>query len=137
MLAAWGIHFAEIMTEVRRPIKQDSQNAAPSRETLMRVRVKSLEIPPVKDGLVIGHKAAIGADAMLRTLSIMTHESFERLHVSDDVIEDVIVKTSVVRKTGPDRLLKFVMKHLKPVMTPTELLMLDIYVEMVIEDSEA
>ena len=102
----------------------------------MRMRVRGLEIPPIKDGLVIGKKAAIGADAMLRTLSIMTHEDFERLHLDDDLIEDVIIKTSVLRKTGRNRLIKFIMNNLKPVMTPTELLMMDIYVELIIEETE-
>lgn len=107
-----------------------------SKEVLMRMRVRGLEIPPVKDGLVIGQKAAIGADAMLRTLSIMTHEEFERLHLKDEVIEDVIVKTSILRKAGRDRVIRFIMTNLKPVMTTTELLMLDIYIELLIEDSE-
>ena len=107
-----------------------------SKEILMRMRVRGLEIPPVKDGLVIGHKAAIGADAMLRTLSIMTHEEFERLHLKDDLIEDVVIKTSILRKAGRDRVIRFILTNLKPVMTSTELLMLDIYVEMVIEDTE-
>jgi hypothetical protein len=114
------------------------QTDKPSRnkETLMRIRVRGLEIPPVKDGLVIGQKAAIGADAMLRTLSIMTHEEFERLHLNDEIIEDVIIKTSILRKTGRERLIRFILTNLKPVMTTTELLMLDVYVELVIEDSE-
>ena len=107
-----------------------------NRETLMRVRVKSLEMPPIKDGLVIGKSAAIGIDAMLRTLSILTHEEFERLHLTDEVIEDIIVKTSILRKAGRERLVKFVLTNLKPVMTATELLVLDIYIELVIEDTE-
>ena len=123
------------MAEIPSPHAQTDQPSR-SKETLMRIRVRGLEIPPVKDGLIIGQKAPIGADAMLRTLSIMTHEQFERLHLNDDIIEDVIIKTSILRKTGRDRLIRFIRTNLKPVMTATELLMLDIYVELVIEDSE-
>jgi hypothetical protein len=32
--------------------------------------------------------------------------------------------------------LRFILTNLKPVMTTSELLMLDIYIEMIIEDSE-
>ena len=100
----------------------------------MRVRVKGLEIPPINDGLVIGRNAAVGAEAMQRTLSIMTHEEFELLNLSDEVIENVIVRSAILRKVGRDRLVRFVVANLRPVMTKTELLMLDIDVELVIED---
>lgn len=102
----------------------------------MRVRVKSMELPPIKDGLVVGKKAAIGIEAMLRTLSMLTPEEFERLQLTDDIIEDVIVRTAVLKKTGRDRLVKFVITNLKPLMIPTELLMLDIHLEVLIEDTE-
>lgn len=105
-------------------------------EQFIRVRVKALEIPPIKDGIVIGRDAAIGGEAMVRTLRLMTNEKFERFVVpKDDVVQDVILRTSVVRKLGKDRVLKFVMDRIRPVMTETELLMLDIDVELVIEDA--
>ncbi len=113
-----------------------SKDVTRHKETSMRVRVRSLEMPPVKDGLVIGKSAAIGIDAMLRTLSILTHEEFERLHFSDDIIDDIIVKTSVLRKAGRERLVKFIVTNLRPIMTATELLVLDIYIELIIEDTE-
>jgi hypothetical protein len=105
-------------------------------EQLIRVRVKALEIPPIKDGIVIGRDAAIGGEAMARTLRLMTNEKFERFTVpKDDIVQDVILRTSIVRKLGKDRVLKFVLERIKPVMTETELLMLDIDVELVIEDA--
>jgi hypothetical protein len=107
-----------------------------SAEQLIRVRVKALEIPPIKDGIVIGRDAAIGGEAMVRTLRLMTNEKFERFTLSkDDIIQDVILRAAVVRKLGKDRVLKFVMERIKPVMTETELLMLDIDIELVIEDT--
>ena len=105
-------------------------------EQLIRVRVKALEIPPIKDGIVIGRDAAIGGEAMVRTLRLMTHEKFERFTLpKDDIVQDVILRSSIVRKLGKDRVLKFVIDRIKPVMTETELLMLDIDVELVIEDT--
>lgn len=104
-------------------------------EKSLRVRLKALEIPPIKDGLVIGRDAAIGGDAMLRTLKLMTNEKFERLAVKDDVVQDVIIRVGVLRKLGEARLVAFVLERVKPLMTENELLMLDIEVELVIDDS--
>lgn len=110
--------------------------AAPHSEQLVRVRVKALEIPPIKDGIVIGRDAAIGGEAMVRTLRLMTNEKFERFVLpGDDIVQDVILRTAVVRKLGKERVLRFVMDRIKPVMTETELLMLDIDIELVIEDT--
>lgn len=107
-----------------------------SSEQLIRVRLRALEIPPIKDGIVIGRDAAIGGEAMVRTLRLMTNEKFERFTITkDDIIQDIILRTSIVRKLGKDRILKFVMGRIRPVMTETELLMLDIDVELIIEDT--
>jgi hypothetical protein len=108
---------------------------APASEKTIRVRLRALEIPPIKDGLVIGRDAAIGGDAMLRTLRLMTNEKFERIPLQDSMIEDIIVRAAILRKLGRERLLEFILKRVKPVMAETELLMLDIEVEVLIEHS--
>lgn len=110
--------------------------ASPSKaavDKLIRVRMRALEIPPIKDGLVIGRDAAIGGEAMVRTLRLMTNEKFERLIMKDPVVQEVIIRAAVLRKLGRERLLEFVEQRIKPVMIETELLMLDIEVELVIE----
>lgn len=104
-------------------------------EKLMRVRVRALEIPPIKDGLVIGRDAAIGGEAMARTLRLMTNDKFERILLKDEVVQEIIARTAVVRKVGQDRLTQFVLTRVKPIMTESELLLLDIEIELVIEDS--
>ena len=104
-------------------------------EKLLRVRMRALEMPPIKDGLVIGVDAAIGGEAMARTLRLMTNEKFERILLRDEIIAEVVVRSAVLRKVGKEKMLSFVIKRVKPVMTETELLLLDIDVELVIEDS--
>ena len=106
-----------------------------SNEKFIRVRVRALEIPPIKDGLVIGKDAAIGGEAMTRTLRLMTNEKFDRISLKDDTVQELIVRSAVLRKIGRDRLVSFVLKRVKPIMAETELLMLDIEIELVIEDN--
>jgi hypothetical protein len=104
-------------------------------ERMMTVRLRALEMPPIKDGLVIGTKAAIGAEAMTRTLRLMTNEKFELITFKDDTVEAIIVRLGILKKVGKERLVDFVMKRVKPLMAESELLMLDIQVELVIEDT--
>lgn len=98
------------------------------------MRVKALEIPPIKDGVLIGTNAAMGGEAMARTLRLMTNERFERIKLKDPIIAEIVVRAAIEKKVGRERLMKFVMTRVKPVMTETELLLLDIEVELVIED---
>lgn len=119
---------------------QRKKNAKPTssfrtNERMMTVRLRALEMPPIKDGLVIGSKAAIGAEAMTRTLRLMSNEKFEVIRFKDEIVEAIIVRLAILKKIGRDRLVDFVMKRVKPVMAESELLMLDIQVELVIEDS--
>jgi hypothetical protein len=105
-------------------------------EQYVRVRLKALEIPPVKDGIVIGKQAPIGAEAMLRTLKLMSNETFVRLAVAkDEVISDIIVRESVIRKLKEAKLRSFVETRIRPLMASNELLMLDMEIEVVVEDT--
>lgn len=97
--------------------------------------MKALEIPPVKDALVIGKNAAIGGEAMARTLRLMSNEKFEQVIVKDPVVHEILVRAAVIRKVGRDRLVKFVLERVKPIMTEAELLLLEIEVELVLEAS--
>lgn len=103
-------------------------------EKLIRVRLRSLEMPPIKDGLVIGADSAIGGEAMARTLRLVSNEKFDRIVLKDNVVQELIVRQAVLRKIGQERLVAFIMKRVKPVMAETEMLLLDIDVELVIED---
>lgn len=112
-----------------------AQRGVDTTEKLLRVRLRALEMPPIKDGLVIGRDAAIGGEAMVRTLRLMTNEKFDRIMLKDDIIHEIIIRSAVLRKIGRERLVTFVLNKVKPVTSETELLMLDIDVELVIESS--
>jgi hypothetical protein len=116
--------------------KRIKETASESNEQYVRVRVKALEIPPVKDGIVIGKSAPMGADAMMRTLKLMSTERFIHLTIAaDEIVSDVIVREAVLRKLKEDRLKAFILARIKPLMAENELLMLDMEIEVVIEDS--
>ena len=105
-------------------------------EQYIRVRIKALEIPPIKDGLVIGKSAPIGIEAMMRTLKLMSADRFVRISIpGDSIVSDAIVRESVVRKLTEKRLRAFILRRVKPLMAENELLMLDMEIEVVVEDT--
>lgn len=128
--------MARISPKKSRSEKSLQEASSESNEQYVRVRVKALEIPPVKDGIVLGKSAPIGPDAMMRTLKLMTTERFVHFTITnDEIVSDVIVREAVLRKLKEDRLRAFVLKRIRPLMAENELLMLDIEIEIVIEDT--
>ncbi|HEX3730090.1 MAG TPA: hypothetical protein VHV47_09820 [Opitutaceae bacterium] len=124
------------MARTIKPAKPSKAFASGPSEQFVRVRIKALEIPPVKDGIVIGKAAPIGVESMLRTLKLMSAERFARIQFPDDnVISDAIVRESVIRKLGEARLREFIGRRVKPLMAENELLLLDMEIEVVVEDT--
>ncbi len=115
--------------------RRNGANGTNGNEEFIRVRLRPLEIPPIKDAIVIGTDAAIGGEAMARILQLMSHEKFDRFRIRDDVIAEFVVRHSITRKLGRERLTDFILSRVKPVMGNNELLLLDIEVELQIEAS--
>lgn len=124
------------MTRIsKQPSKAKDLPPVPT-EQYVRVRLKALEIPPVKDGIVIGRNAPMGAEAMMRTLKLMSNERFVHIVIkNDDIVSDAIVRESVIRKLKEDKLRTFILARIRPLMADNELLMLDMEIEVVVEDT--
>jgi hypothetical protein len=124
------------MARSSKVLKNSSDNESSLAEQYVRVRLKALEIPPVKDGIVIGKRAPIGAEAMLRTLKLMSNEQFVHLPIKgDDIMSDAIVREAVLRKLKREKLYAFMAKRIRPLMADNELLMLDMEIEVVVEET--
>ena len=104
-------------------------------EQYVRVRLKALDIPPIKDGILIGKSAPIGPEAMLRMLKLVGNDRFVHIPIKDDIIADIIIRESVLRKLKEDKLKEFIMNRVKPLMSESELLMLNMDIEVVVEDT--
>lgn len=125
------------MAQVTKPAKRptEASHGTPT-EQFVRVRIKALEIPPVKDGIVIGKSAPIGVEAMMRTLKLMSAERFVQLTMaSDPVVSHAIVREAVIRKLTEKRLREFISRRVRPLMSENELLMLDMEIEVILEDT--
>lgn len=124
------------MTRTSKQLTKSKESATAPTEQYVRVRLKALEIPPIKDGIVIGRAAPMGAEAMMRTLKLMSNERFVHIVIKqDDIVSDAIVRESVIRKLKEDKLRSFILTRIRPLMAENELLMLDMEIEVVVEDT--
>lgn len=100
----------------------------------VRLRLKQFEIPPITDALVLGRKAPIGSEAMRRALVLLHVHQFEHIDVEDDVIDNVIVRENVLNKIPKEKLIPLLLRRVKPIMTPEEVIHVDLDTEIFIEE---
>ena len=98
------------------------------------IRLQEFRIPPVHDCLVIGRKSPIGCVAMKKALSLMHTATFTDLHPDDEIIADILIRSSILKKLPPEDLVRLILKRVKPLMNIDEVIRLDIDPEVLIED---
>ena len=109
------------------------KRVSPKLSVKVRFHVREFEMPPIRDGLVLGKDSPIGCAAMRRALSLLHPASFDHLEFEDSVISDILVRSSILLKVPRDALLELVVTQLKPLMTAQEVLHFDLSVDMTIE----
>lgn len=98
----------------------------------LSARITEYEIPPIKDALVLGREAPIGCQAMRRALSLLIKTPFAHLEIGDDVISDILVRETLLRRLPQEQLIAFVLQHIKPLMGEDEVLHLELDIEVIV-----
>lgn len=57
----------------------------------VRLRARKLDVPPIRDCLVIGRTSPIGRVAMRKALALLRSDSFDELPLDDDDVSDILV----------------------------------------------
>jgi len=96
----------------------------------LRVQIREFKIPPVQDALVLGRKAAIGCHAIRKALHLLMAAPFVHIELDDEVVSDLIVRDTVLRRFPRDQLVTFVLERIKPLMKAEEILHLEVQAEI-------
>lgn len=102
----------------------------------LSARVSQFDVPPVNDGLVIGRESPIGFSAISKALNLLVADNFETVEMEDEVVGQIIVRRSILRRIPQDRLVAFIMDRVKPLMCAQEVLHLELNAEVAIEESD-
>lgn len=99
---------------------------------LITAKIREFSIPPITDGLVIGKDAAIGVSALQKALKLLIPEEFCHIEVTDDLIGCILVKASIIKKLSEDRIVSFLLQHVKPFMEENEILHVQLDMEITV-----
>jgi hypothetical protein len=91
--------------------------ASSSRHVRLSLTLREFALPPVRDGVVIGKRAAIGPRGLFEALDRMLPGIYELVSVTGhEVVEAVIVRKSRFRLVERERLVRLCLRHAEPLM---------------------
>lgn len=102
----------------------------------IKARVREFGVPPIHDALVLGKNSHIGCAAIRKAIEFLVASPFDHIEFEDDVVSDIIVRRSILRRMPEDKLIAFVQSQIKPLMAADEILHLDLEVEIAIEKED-
>lgn len=99
-------------------------------KSAITARIKEYATPPVRDALVMGREAPIGCQGMRRALSVLIKAPYAHIETDDEVISDILIRESLLRRVSESQLIEFVLTHIKPLMSIEEVLHLELDIEV-------
>ena len=96
----------------------------------IRVRVRTFEIPLVRDVAVIGLAAPLNRPVMIKILGMMTPERFVGRDIRDTVVKSIVARESVIRKIGWPMLIQIVRRDIARLMAKSEIVGLKLEIEL-------
>ncbi|MFQ5698677.1 MAG: hypothetical protein ACE5IL_10390 [Myxococcota bacterium] len=100
----------------------------------LRVRVTEYGVPPIHDVLVLGRGAPIGCAAIRKAVDLLVAHDFDHFEIDDPVVSDVITRSALLRRIPRQKLVDFILRRIKPLMDQTEIMHLDVEVEVSLEE---
>ena len=64
----------------------------------------------------------------------MQASSFDHIKVKDDVVGEIFIRSNILKRITRKQVVQLVVRRIKPLMSDTELMLLDIEVELVFEN---
>lgn len=93
-------------------------------------RVTEYQIPPFRDALVLGREASIGCHAVRRALTLLVRTPFAHIELDDPVVADILIRENLLRRVPQEKIIAFVLEHIKPLMGAEDVLQVELDVEI-------
>ena len=100
----------------------------------VRVRVRTFEIPLIRDVAVIGLAAPVNRVVMIKILGMMTPERFVGRDIRDPIVKSIVAREAVIRKIGWPMLIKIVRRDITRLMAKSEIVGLKLEIEVALAE---
>jgi hypothetical protein len=105
---------------------------SPSRKINLELRLTQYYLPPLDNALIIGRRAAIGANSVSRAFEELSPGTFRLIPVEHQVAEAVLVRASDLRKLPEAELIRLLLSQADQIMDETDTLHVKLHFEIII-----
>jgi hypothetical protein len=106
----------------------------PSRRINLQLRFTRYEVPPLRDALIVGKRAPIGANSISRAFEELSPGTFTLIKVEHPVVEGVLIRTSDLRKLPQQNLLSRLLHQADLMMDESDTLHVTLDFELIIDE---
>jgi hypothetical protein len=110
----------------------EKADVPPSRKIKLELRLTQYYLPPLDNALIIGRRAAIGANSVSRAFEELSPGTFRLIPVEHHVAEAVLVRASDLRKLPEAELVRLLLSQADQIMDQTDTLHVKLHFEIII-----
>ena len=105
-----------------------------SRRVNLTLSFHHFELPPIRDALVIGKRAPVGANSIGRAFQEMAPGEFHLVRVDHPSIEALLVRESDLRKLPGNELIGRIIHYAEAIMDQADALHVNIDIEVIVRE---
>jgi hypothetical protein len=116
--------------------QMETPNVSPARKINLELRFTQYHLPPLDNALIIGKRAAVGANSISRAFEELSPGAFRLIRVEHDVAEAVLVRTSDLRKFPEAELIRRMLLQADQIMDDTDTLHVRLHFEIIVGEED-
>lgn len=115
-------------------MSQEAHGMEPSssRRVNLELRFTKYHLPPLDDALIIGKRAAIGANSISRAFEELTPGTFRLIPVEHHMAEAILVRASDLRKLPESELVRRLLQQADQIMDAADTLHVKLHFELIV-----
>lgn len=103
----------------------------PKRQLRLALKLREFDLPPIRDGVVIGRRAPIGPVALFDAVDRMLPGMYELVSIeAHPVVEAVIFRKCRAQLVDRDRLVEIFKRHAESLMSDTSIVQVELEGEL-------
>ena len=106
------------------------------RKVNLELRFTRYHLPPLDNALIIGKRAAVGANGINRAFQELSPDTFQLIRLDHPIAEAVLIRSSDLRKLPQEELISRLLKEADQIMDESDTLHVKLTFEVVVSEDD-
>lgn len=114
----------------------ETTGTLPTRKINLEFRLTQYHLPPLESALIIGRRAAVGANSISRAFEELSPGTFRLIPVAHHMAEAILVRVADLRKLPEVELIPRMLVQADQIMDETDTLHVKLHFEIIIGEED-